>query len=75
MVLTASIDDLPGPYAIFFDASLSTAKNIDVHMFVASAYEKPNLVRSMPAIAFNTLIDIIAEGRTPKRPPKLTTVW
>jgi hypothetical protein len=50
----------------------STLKNIDVAMFVASAYEKPNLVKAMPAIAFTTLVGKVSNGHVPFKPKRLT---
>jgi hypothetical protein len=72
MLLVDWVPGVVGPYAVFFNLQPSTLKNIDVAMFVASAYEKPNLVKAMPAIAFTTLVGKVSNGHVPFKPKRLT---
>ena len=46
------------PYAIFFNVEKAKTKTADAVMFVASAYEKPNLPAKsrIPSITFRTLV-------------------
>jgi hypothetical protein len=70
MLLVERLPGLIGPYAIAFNVRKSSARGIDVAMFVASAYEKPNLTPAMPAVPFSLLIDRASKGLTPFKPQK-----
>jgi hypothetical protein len=72
MLLVERLPGLNGPYAVFFNVRQSIKANIDVAMFVASAYEKPALVPAMPAMPFTALIAKAALGQTPFRPTRRT---
>jgi hypothetical protein len=43
MLLVERLPGVVAPYAIFFNIRKSRQKGVDVNLFVASAYEKPNL--------------------------------
>jgi hypothetical protein len=67
------IHDLPGaagPYVVFFNLQRARSKSFDVAMFVVSAYEKPQLPRSLPKITFATLIAKTARGEPVTKPKK-----
>ncbi len=72
MLLVEKLPDLAGPYAVFFNVKPSPKASIDVAMFVASAYEKPLLVKAMPAVPFTALIAKASKGHTPFKPKRLT---
>jgi hypothetical protein len=72
MLLVERLPGMNGPYAVFFNVRQSKQRNLDVVMFVASAYEKPNLVPAMPAVPFTALIAKASKGHTPFKPKRLT---
>lgn len=70
-LLVEQLEGFSGPYAVFFKAEkASSIKNIDVIIFVVSAYEKPKLPQRLPKITFATLVANVAAGRPVKRPKK-----
>lgn len=71
MALIERINGGAVPYCVFFKVKPSAEKNLDVAMFVASAYEKPRLVPALPAVAFGMLIDKASKGHIPQRPERL----
>ena len=67
------IDKLPGligPYAVFFNIEKAKSKDFHAAMFVVSAYEKPELSKSLPTITFATLVAKTARGEKIVRPKK-----
>jgi hypothetical protein len=72
MLLVEKLAGLGGPYAVFFNVKPSSKTSIDVAMFVASAYEKPLLVKAMPAVPFTALIAKASKGHVPFKPKRLT---
>lgn len=70
MVLVERLPGLVGPYAIFFNVRKSRQKGVDVNLFVASAYEKPNLPTQLYAIPFTALIATVAHGKVLVRPAR-----
>jgi hypothetical protein len=73
MLLVEQLPGVNGPYAVFFNVQKSKQANLDVVLFVASAYEKPNLVKAMPAISFTALIAKASRGLAATRPTRLTS--
>jgi hypothetical protein len=74
MLIVERIPGVNGPYAIFFNVRKARDPSFDVAMFVASAYEKPNLIRALPSLPFPVLIATLAQGRT-VQPPSRKTRW
>jgi hypothetical protein len=70
MVLVERLPGVVAPYAIFFNVRRSRQKGVDVNLFVASAYDKPNLPTHLFPIPFTALIATIAKGWVPVRPAK-----
>ena len=70
-LIAESVGGFVEPYAVYFNMERATAKNVDVAMFVVSAYPKPGLpaLSRLDRISFATLVATIAGGKTPKRPP------
>ncbi|MCL4671836.1 MAG: hypothetical protein KJZ64_02635 [Sphingomonadaceae bacterium] len=60
------------PYAVFFNVERAKLKSADAVMFVASAYEKPNLPAKsrLPSITFRTLIHKTVRGEKISKPKK-----
>jgi hypothetical protein len=73
MLLVEQLPGVNGPYAVFFNVQQSKQASLDAVLFVASAYEKPNLVRAMPAISFTTLIANTSKGLAVVPPTRLTS--
>lgn len=69
------VDDVPGgPYAVFFNVEQARQASLDVILFVASAYTKPELPERLPAVPFTALIQKASKGHNPFRPTK-TKPW
>lgn len=60
------------PYAIFFNVERAKIKSVDALMFVASAYEKPNLPAKsqLPSISFRTLVHKTVQQESIRKPKK-----
>jgi hypothetical protein len=69
-LLVENLPGMVGPYAVFFDMMQSHSKNLDVVMFVNSAYEKPNLPPRLRSLPFATLVATIAAGNPVIKPKK-----
>jgi hypothetical protein len=69
-LITKRLPETVGPYAVFFNLERAKSKHFDVAMFVVSAYEKPQLPRSLPTITFATLVAKTARGEPIVRPKK-----
>ncbi|SHG43022.1 hypothetical protein [Bradyrhizobium erythrophlei] len=69
------VDDVPGgPYAVFFNVEQAQQASLDVILFVASAYLKPELPDRLHAVPFTALIQKASNGHKPFRPTK-TKAW
>lgn len=63
-----------GPYVVCFKLEKARKKNIDVAMFVLSAYLKPALPKRLPATTMAALVATVAWGKPITR-PKTTTAY
>lgn len=69
------VEDVPGgPYAVYFNVEPAKQKSLDVILFVASAYLKPELPERLNAVPFTALIQKASKGHKPERPKK-TKAW
>lgn len=69
------VDDVEGgPYAVFFNVEQAKQDSLDVILFVASAYLKPELPERLNAVPFTALIQKASKGHKPFRPQK-TKSW
>jgi hypothetical protein len=75
MLLVDDVTTDKGPYAVFFKTVKAHQKNLDVVLFVVSAYLKPELAERLPAVPFVSLIERSSKGFTPQRPAKKTKSW
>ncbi|MCP3397149.1 hypothetical protein [Bradyrhizobium sp. CCGB20] len=72
MLLVEDVDG--GPYVVFFNVEQAKQKSLDVILFVASAYLKPQLPERLNAIPFTALVHKAARGYGAERPKK-TKAW